>query len=371
MTGSMTATAEHPLLRRAYRYRLIGILLLANTLNYIDRAILSAVVEPMRLELGLSDVQIGMLQGLAFAISYSLMGIPVARLAERYNRPLIIAVCVIFFSIATGLCGFAIGFLQLFILRTLVGVGEGGFMAPATSLVADHYPANRRASALSVVLLGTPLGFLIGSLAGGAIAQNFGWRMTFISMSIPGLIVAALLVLLLREPPRGLIEGMRENTPRLPPPSLMAVLRHMFGQAAFRHLLAAAVLCTCGANAIAMFQFTFLIRVHELSLSEAGALSGLISFTSLSIGMLIGGNSVDLLEKFDERWYLWIPAAGAVLGGDLLCVGICGRCPGACRRVAHFGRHLPVFLFRAGLCDGAEHRRRADARVGDCGVRSV
>lgn len=313
--------SDHPLLRRGYRLRLIAILLLANTLNFTDRAILSAVVEPMRLELGLSDVQIGLLQGLAFAVSYSLMGIPVGRLAERHNRPWIIAICVMFFSVATGLCGFASGFIQLFILRTLVGVGEGGFMAPASSLVADHYPPNRRASALAIILLGTPFGFLLGSLVGGAIAQAWGWRATFIVMSIPGIVVAALLIFVLREPPRGLVEGMRENTPRAPTPPLGAVLRHLFGLPAFRHLLIAAVLCTCGANAIGQFQLTFFLRVHDLSLSQAGALSGIISFVSLGTGMLIGGNGVDRLERFDRRWYLWIPALGAVVGAACFAAG--------------------------------------------------
>ncbi|MDU6750374.1 MAG: MFS transporter, partial [Bradyrhizobium sp.] len=139
--------AQSQLLRRSYRARLLTILLLANTLSFADRAILSAVVEPIRHELGVSDLQIGMLQGLAFAVMYSLTGIPIGYLAERRSRIGILTVCIMVFSVATGLCGLAAGFVQLFLLRVLVGVGEGGYMPPATSLVADHYKPERRASA--------------------------------------------------------------------------------------------------------------------------------------------------------------------------------------------------------------------------------
>jgi MFS family permease len=301
--------------------RLLGILFLACTLNFTDRAILSAVVEPMRHELGLSDVQIGLLQGLAFAVTYSLMGLPVGRLAERYNRLRIVATTVVFFSVATGLCGLATGFFQMFLLRVAVGVGEGGFMAPATSLVADHYPRNRRASAIAVLLLGTPVGFLIGSLVGGRIAEAFGWRMAFFAMSVPGIIVALLLLLSLREPPRGLAEGVPPTPAAAPPPSFWAVVRHMFGLPAFRHLMAGAVLCTLGANAIGQFQFTYFVRVQGLSLSDAGATSGMISFLSLAPGMLIGGNVVDRVEKFDVRWNLWIPVIGSLVGAAAFAAG--------------------------------------------------
>lgn len=319
-SASGFAQTVHPLLRRAYRVRLLAILLLASTLNFTDRAILSAVVEPMRLELGLSDIQIGLIQGLAFAVTYSLMGIPVGRLAERRNRLWIVAGCVLFFSVATGLCGFAGGFLQLFLLRIAVGVGEGGFMAPASSLVADHYRPNRRASALAVLLLGMPFGFLTGSLLGGYIAQGWGWRTAFFAMSVPGIAVALLLVFALREPPRGLSEGLIDRGPAVPPP-LGAVIRHLFGLGAFRHLLTAAVLCVCGSNAIGQFQLTFLLRVHHLTLAQAGALSGIISFVSLGSGMLIGGNGTDWLERHDRRWYLWVPAIGATIGGLCLLAG--------------------------------------------------
>ncbi|WP_404713403.1 spinster family MFS transporter [Sphingomonas sp. MMS24-J13] len=312
--------AVHPLLRSAYRWRLLLLLMLTNTLSFVDRAIMSVVVEPMRHDLGLSDAQIGILQGLAFAFIYALIGIPIGRLAERRNRPWIIGVAIIVFSAATGLCGFASSFLQLFLLRMMVGVGEGGFMAPATSLVADHFPPARRASALAVILCGMPCGFLIGSIVGGQVVQHHGWRMGFMVMSVPGLIVAALLLFGLKEPPRGLAEG-GHTRPAVATPPFGAVLRHLFAQPAFRQMLIGAVLCTCGSNAIGQFQVSFFARVHHLPIAMAAMTSGLISFFSLAPGMLIGGNVVDRIQRLDERWYLWTPAIGAAVGSGFFVLG--------------------------------------------------
>ena len=313
-------TTTHPLLRAAYRWRLLLLLMLTNTLSFVDRAIMSVVVEPMRRDLHFTDAQVGILQGLAFAFIYALIGLPIGRLAERGNRITIIAVAIIVFSAATGLCGFASGFLQLFLLRMMVGVGEGGFMAPATSLVADHFPPARRASALAVILCGMPCGFLIGSIVGGQVVQHFGWRMGFIVMALPGLIIAAALMLFLREPPRGLAEG-GDIKPAAAPPPFAAVLRHIFAQPAFRQILIGAVLCTCGSNAIGQFQVSFFARVHHLPIASAAAASGLISFFSLAPGMLIGGNVVDRIQRRDVRWYLWTPAIGAALGSLFFVAG--------------------------------------------------
>jgi hypothetical protein len=165
-----------------------------------------------------------------------------------------------------------------------------------------------------------PCGFLIGSIVGGQVVQHYGWRMGFIVMSVPGLLIAAALLLGLREPPRGLAEG-GHTRPVLALPSFGAVLRHLFAQPAFRQLLIGAVLCTCGSNAIGQFQVSFFARVHHLPIGMAAATSGLISFFSLAPGMLIGGNVVDRIQRLDERWYLWTPAIGAALGSIFFVLG--------------------------------------------------
>ena len=310
--------AQSQLLRRSYRARLLTILLLANTLSFADRAILSAVVEPIRHELGVSDLQIGMLQGLAFAVMYSLTGIPIGYLAERRSRIGILTVCIMVFSVATGLCGLAAGFVQLFLLRVLVGVCEGGYMPPATSLVADHYKPERRASALAIFLLGIPLGFFLGSLLAGIVAQHWGWCMVFFVMSVPGVVVSLLMILLLREPPRGLAEGaiVRDAAP-----SFGAVLRELLRLSAFRRLVVAGTVCTCALNAIGQFQMVYLLRVHQMSLGQAGLVNGLIAFVSIGTGMLIGGNLTDWLARRDRRWSMWLPAIGCTAGAACFAAG--------------------------------------------------
>jgi len=314
-----TGRDDPALLAPRYRARLLIILLLVCTLNFVDRAVLSAVVEPIKQELGLTDFQVGLLQGLSFALLYSILGVPIGRLAERYSRLVIIAASVAFFSIMTLLCGFASSFLVLFLLRAGVGVGEAGFMSPTSSLVADHYPATRRASALSIVMLGSPLGYLIGAVLGGWIAQHYGWRTAFITMGIPGLIMAIIVLMALIEPVRGLADGTPAT--RNAPPPMKEAFRALLSKPAYRHVLIAGALCTFGMTAIGQFSFLFYLRSHGLSLSQAGFAAGMTAAVSLSIGTLVGGFGVDWGNKYDRRWNAWAPAGGIVLGSFFYAMG--------------------------------------------------
>lgn len=307
------------LLSRRYRARFLALLLAVCTLTFMDRAVLSAVAQPLKLELGFSDFQLGLLQGLSFALLYATMGVPIGRLAERHSRLLILAVSITVFSVATLLCGLASGFLQLFILRMTVGVGEAGFMSPTSSLVADHYPGEQRASALSIIMLGSPIGNAIGAMAGGWIADVWGWRTAFIAMGAPGIVIAALLLILLREPPRGLAEGAPRQ--KQAPESFGLVLRTVFAKQTYRHLLAAATLATLGLVGIGQFQMLFFIRTHQLSLTEAGIIQGLSVFVALSLGTLIGGFGSDWAAKRDRRWSLWMPAIGVTLAAAFYAFG--------------------------------------------------
>lgn len=307
------------LLSRRYRARFLGLLLAVCTLTFMDRAVLSAVAQPLKLDLGFSDFQLGLLQGLSFALLYATMGVPIGRLAEKHSRLLIIAISIAVFSVATLLCGLASGFLQLFILRMTVGVGEAGFMSPTSSLVADHYPASQRASALSIIMLGSPIGNAIGAIAGGWIADVWGWRTAFIAMGAPGLLIAGLLLFLLYEPPRGLAEGAPRQ--KQAPESFGLVLRTVFAKRAYRHLLAAATLATLGLVGIGQFQMLFFIRTHQLTLTEAGLVQGLSVFVSLSLGTMIGGFGSDWAAKRDRRWSLWVPAIGVTLAAFFYSFG--------------------------------------------------
>lgn len=317
--GTIAADESAGLLTRRYRARFLGLLLTVCMLNFVDRAVLTAVAQPLKLDLGLSDLQLGLLQGLSFALLYTLVGVPVGRLAERYRRLLILAVSVTVFSVATLLCGLVTGFLQLFILRMLVGVGEGAFMAPTSSLVSDHYPAQQRASALSVIMLGSPLGNMTGAIAGGLIADLWGWRAAFLLLGLPGLLVAASLLLFLREPPRGLADGVPPD--RAPPPPFGEVLRTVFTKPAYIHTLLAAMIATFGLVAIGQFQMVFFVRVYELSLTQAGLVQGLSVAVSLSLGTLIGGFGSDRAARRDRRWSVWLPAIGVCIASVAYSTG--------------------------------------------------
>lgn len=321
MTASAAklSDAHAYLLSRWYRARFLGLFLLVCTLTFMDRAVLSAVAQPMKLDLGFTDFQLGLLQGLSFALLYATMGVPIGRLAERHSRLIILAVSIAVFSIATLLCGLASGFLHLFLLRMTVGVGEAGFMSPTSSLVADHYPAQQRASALSVIMLGSPLGNAIGAIAGGWIADEWGWRVAFYVMGAPGILVAIALLLFLREPPRGLAEGT--PTQKREPESFVTVLRTVFGKRAYVHTLIGGTLASFGLVAIGQFQMVFFIRTHQLSLTDAGLIQGVSIFIALGSGSLIGGFGSDFAAKRDRRWSLWMPAIGLCAAACFYAIG--------------------------------------------------
>jgi len=307
------------LLGRSYRVRFLVLLLAICTLTYVDRAVLSAVTQPLKVDLGFSDFQLGLLQGLSFALLYATMGVPIGRLAERYSRILILAVAVAVFSIATFLCGFASGFTQLFILRMIVGVGEAGFLAPTSSLVADHFTAQRRASAMSIIMLGSPFGNAIGSMAGSWIADQWSWRWAFMAMGAPGFVLAALLLIMLREPPRGLADGT-SRTDKMPI-SFGNALRTVWQKPTYVHLLLGATIATFGLVAIGQFQMLFFVRSHGLGLTQAGLIQGLSIGLSLSLGTLIGGFGSDWCARRDRRWSLWLPAIGVTLAAIFYALG--------------------------------------------------
>jgi MFS family permease len=289
-----------------YQRWLLFVLLLVCLINYADRSVVGAVAEPLRRELGLSDLQLGLLSGLSFALLYSILGIPFARLAERRSRIRIIAAATFAWSLMTVLCGAAANYVQLLLMRVGVGVGEAGFMAPATSLLGDHFRKERRALATSLMMLGVPFGALIGAMSGGIIAQSLGWRWAFVIMGIPGILIALLVLLTLREPARGRMESEVDSD--VPP--LRVVARQCFSNPTFRHVMIGGMLGGFGLHGLGQFLGVYFVRVHELSYATAGMLYGLQTFASVGGGLLVGGFLADRLGRRDLRWYSLIPAMG-------------------------------------------------------------
>ncbi len=294
------------LLSPRYRAWFVFVMLLLSTLNFADRAILSVLAQPIKEDLKLTDGELGMLTGLGFAILYSLLGLPIGWLAERVNRRNLIAACVAAWSLMTAACGLAGSFFSLLLGRVGVGIGEAGFQPPVSSLVADHFKADRRGTVMSIILLGSPLGFLLGQSVGGWVAAQWGWRTGFFTLGVPGVLAALIVWLTLKEPPRGLAEG-RVNADAAP--TLREAIRTMWSKPTFRHLLAAFVIGGFAMNAVAQFVLPFYLRSFNLPLATVGALFGMVAFSSNGLGMLLGGLGFDRLSRRDPRWPLWGPAA--------------------------------------------------------------
>ncbi|MEL0250711.1 MAG: MFS transporter [Novosphingobium sp.] len=200
----------------ARRRTLIFVLFLASVLNFADRSVFSALAQTIKADLRLTDLQLGLLQGLVFALLYAIAGMPIGRLADRLSRTRIIAAATIVWSAATAATGLAAGFVQLALARLTVGLGEAGFTPPAASLVADVVPRVRRASTMAVVQLGTPFGAFAGATLAGLIAGAYNWRVAFFAFALPGFLVAAALVWLVAEPARGQQDEPGSLSPQMP-----------------------------------------------------------------------------------------------------------------------------------------------------------
>jgi len=275
--------------------------------NFIDRTIISVLGEAIRKDLALSDLQLGLMGGLAFSFFYAALGIPLARLAERHNRVRIIATVTALWSLMTMLCGAAGSFVQLLLFRMGVGVGEAGFTPALVSMISDRFAPGRRAFVFSVIAVGVPLGGAIAAVAGGAIAQAFGWRLAFAVVGFPGLLLALLLYLTVPEPPRDSAGQVA--------PSFGAVLRRLRRSPAFLHLTFGSGMVGLVGFGLNLFLIPLLVRRHGMDLSQAGLAFALSFSLATASGTLVGGHLADRLGRRDIRWYGWAPAL-------LLCLGL-------------------------------------------------
>jgi MFS family permease len=304
----------HPTRPATPRGIVLAMLLLVYIFNFLDRQILSILAQPVKADLGLDDGQLGMLGGFAFALLYSTLAIPLAMLADRTSRSWVIAVSLGVWSAFTALCGTAQHFTSMFLYRLGVGVGEAGGVAPSYALIADAYPAERRARALSIYSLGIPLGSAGGALLGGYIAQTVEWRTAFLVVGLLGLAIAVPFKLLVRDPPR--VAPAKDQVP----------LSRVFGILAAKPsfwLLAfgAAAGSMCGYG-VAFWLPSMILRSFQLDLAQVGQFFGGLALTGGVAGILFGGWLGDRLGQRNRKWYALAPAICYVLGLPLFVAGV-------------------------------------------------
>ncbi len=325
--------ARKPLFSDSYKRLVLGMLTLAYTLNFVDRSIVGIIGQPMKESLRITDNQLGLLGGLAFAALYAVLGVPIARLAERVPRVNVMAVCIALWSAFTTLSGAAPNFASMFAMRVGVGIGEAGCSPPAHSLISDYFEPKRRASALSVYAFGIPVGAMLAAIFGGLIARYLNWRMAFFIVGLPGFLVAVALKLAVKEPPRG--HSDIEAQPSLPEDvspeetpiirrtlrdeimfevgELWRVLRRIFGNWSFLNMALGVTLASFAGYGAGAISTNYFLRTFGLDIALVGVLFGVIGGVSAGAGTLVGGFATDWANRRSAVWYALIPAFGLAI----------------------------------------------------------
>ena len=298
----------------ARRYYVLGLLTVVYALNFLDRTIFNVLIEPIKKEFVLSDTTMGLLAGFGFVLFYSLLGIPIARVADRLNRRNIVAIAIAFWSTMTFLCGMASSVATLALARIGVGIGESAGTPASQSLVADLFNKNERPRALGIYAIGTYLGVFLGYFIGGYINQHYGWRMAFFTAGLPGIALAAVLWLTISEPKRG---AMAET---FTPEPIGPTLGFLASQKTFLIVLIGFCLTTYTNYATSAWIPPFLARVHHLSSVEIGTYAGTFKGLCGMAGTLVGGLVVAQISQRDDRWKLWAPAIMSGLAGPVFAV---------------------------------------------------
>lgn len=312
-------SAESPRVPAAEGNRVLAVLWLVYVFNFVDRNILSILLEPVKQELGVSDTAMGFLTGFAFAVFYTVAGIPIARLADRSSRRVVMAAGVAFWSLATMASGFVRSFAELALARVAVGVGEASATPAAHSIISDYFPPERRTRAIAIYNTGANGGILVGLVLGGWLQQTFGWRVAFLVVGLPGLLVAALVAALVTEPPRGLSEA-RDASADAPP--LGEGLRLLRGFRTYRHLAIAAGLYAMPNYGSIAWMPTFVVRVFGGSYAEVGLVLGLVLGLVGAAGTYVAGVLCDRLLARDARWLVWVPAIASAASVPFFAVAV-------------------------------------------------
>lgn len=283
----------------------VGLLTLIYTANYVDRQIVAILLQAIKTDMQLSDTQLGMLTGLAFGIFYATLGIPIAYLADRVSRKKIIIASLTLFSAMTYACGLAQNYTQLLLARIGVGVGEAGTSPPSHAIIADMYAPSERATPLAIFALGINLGLFVAFIAGGWIADNYGWRAAIQIIALPGFVLAIIAWFTLQDPPRGMSDDTHSEGETVAPP-LMTTVKHIWQTPSLRQLfIGSTLIIIVGYGAVAWLP-SYFIRVHGMSATQIGGILALMVGLGGAVGTTLGGVAADKMGKKDVRWNGWL-----------------------------------------------------------------
>jgi predicted MFS family arabinose efflux permease len=291
------------------RWYVLILTCLIYAINIADRYVVSTVLEQIRLELHLTDAGIAILLGWPMALFYGTFGIAISWLADRANRRNILAISLILWSAFTAVCGITRTYWQFLFARIGVGVGEAGGTPPSTAIVSDYFPADRRPMAMTVLALGAPIGAYLGYNIAGAIAHAYTWRMAFIALAIPGIIMGIIVYLTIREPARGRLDAVVGDIA----PSLMESLRFLWRQKAAFHVVVGGGLCAFWGWGLMAWTPAFLQRAYHLDVGQAGAVTGNIHLVGGSMATIATAWILSRRSMADPRRCVWLLAAGIAL----------------------------------------------------------
>ncbi len=302
---------------------MLWILLIVYIFNFLDRQIVNILAEPIKADLGLSDTQLGLLAGPAFAVFYALLGIPIARYADKQgtNRVRLISLSLAVWSAMTAICGLAQNFVQLLLARIGVGVGEAGCTPAAHSLISDSVAPEKRSSAIAFYGLGVPIGSLLGLIIGGIVNDLYGWRIALMLVGAPGLLLALVVLFVMREPRHSRTAEAAAAAAATVPLSTGEALREIFASRAFVYILIAASVTAFLGYGTGLWTISFFIRSHGLSTTEAGLSMAVVLGLAGAVGTWLGGKLADKFGARDKRHILTFPAYGMAVAAPVLFLG--------------------------------------------------
>ena len=312
MTDSSSAaqTVNNPYASSRTGYYALCILTIVYSINFIVRQLLSILQESIKADLMLSDAQLGLLTGFAFAVFYTFAGLPIASLADRSNRRNIVAVSLTVWSGMTALSGMAQNYGQLLAARVGVGIGEAGGSPPSHSMISDIFPPEKRASAIGFYSTGISIGILFGFLFGGWLNEFFGWRVAFFVVGVPGVLIAIVLKLTVPEPIRGLTENRASAGEN---PSMLSVFKLLLSRPSFMLMALGAAMNAFAGYSSSNWIASFMIRTHQMPTGELGTWLALIIGVGGAIGVFSSGVLADKLGKRDKRWYMWVAVCACAI----------------------------------------------------------